>query len=361
MLRSFPSLVGRVAIIAGLGAATLAMAASQEWKDAQGNSFKAEPVEVLGSLGLFRVGHRDGRMLPWRQLSPADCVRFYEHVRDLPARAEDWAQSKSVITREIAGRVQRIQGDKLVAAELKGRPEPEFLMVFFASNGAGKSWDMLGASNWRFSQLQQARPGLVEGLFFGIGHTVTEHAAMALTMKLPWLVADFHEERRMAALLEFGSGEPGWFAVVVLNRDGVPVFSAENPTEADIKKIFADLGGLLDLMRPEFPRSWADRAYYLRAVQPVAHAGDRAEPVLVGNPLVPEGLKKNNVFRVDADLDVDADGKVTAVALPPNPDLPPSMAAPLSDALKKACLFVPAVDHGKFVAATYHYHLEVPH
>ncbi len=335
-------------------------AASEKWKDLQGSSFKAEAVEALGPLGLFRTGRFGSRMVAWRAFSPGECVRFQEQVSHQPERAGDWAQSRNVISRELSGRVLRLQNDKLVPAELGGRPEPEFFLLFFANSGVGKSWEMLGHSIEPYYRLQQAYPGLVEGLFFGVQHSASDHESMARQMRLPWLVADFHEERRLETIAEFAPADSDSFGLVVVNRAGVPVFSAANPEDSDLKKVFGDLTGLLELMNPGNPRSWPDRAYYLRAVQPVIHAADRAEPVLVGNPLAPEGLSKNGVRQVDATIEVAADGQVTAVTVAPGPNVPEKMIGPLGDALKKACVFVAAVDHGKFVAATYRYHLEVP-
>ncbi len=344
-----------------LGFAPLALAAGQEWKDPQGNAFKAEANEVLGPLGLFQTSRTGSRLLPWRALSPADCVRFDETARRLPARAADWAQGKSRLSLELKGRVSRVEGEQLVPALFAGRPEPQFLIVFYANNSVGKSWDMLGHAVEPFNQLKQAFPGQSEGLFFGMWHKFDEHRDMALQMKLPWLVADFAEENHLTSVVQFAPlSDKESFSLVVLNRDGVPVFSASNPDNAAIDKVFADLTGLLELMRPGNPRGWADRAHYLRAVQPVAYAAGQADPVLVGNPLVPEGLRKNKVSRVDATLTVAADGSVTAVALKPEANVSAKMSAALVDALKQACVFVPAVDHGKFVDGTYHYVLEVP-
>jgi hypothetical protein len=165
----------------------------------------------------------------------------------------------------------------------------------------------------------------------------------------------------MTMIAEFAPGDDDAFSLVVVNREGVPVFSALNPGDPEIGKVFADLTGLLELLRPGNPRSWPDRAYYLRAVQPVAYAHGHADPVLVGNPLVPEGLKKNGVTHVDATIAVAADGLVTEVTVKPDAGVSAKMLTALGDALKKACVFVPAVDNGKFVAGSYNYHLEVPY
>jgi len=185
------------------GLANPTQAASEQWKDTQGNSFRAEPVESLGPLALFRTSRNAGRMLAWKYLAPAVCVRFYERTRHKPVRAGDWAQARGVLSLEMAGKVSRVRGEELVPAGLKDRPEPEFFILFFANHGIGKSWEMLGHSIGPFNQLQQAYPGQVEGLYYGMWHSPAEHRNMAVSMKLPWLVADFGDERRLATITEF--------------------------------------------------------------------------------------------------------------------------------------------------------------
>ena len=358
MIGKLSLLFGCVALLTGLSPAA---SGAEEWTDLHGETFRGTANESLGPLALFEMKSGAGRLLAWRFLAPADCVRFYEKTKTNPARADDGAQARSVISEEIAGHISRVQGDKLVPADLKGKPEPEFFILFYASNGVGKSWDMLGHSAEPYRKLQQLYPGMVEGLFFGLRHKSFEHASMATSMNCPWLVANYSEENKLSTIMQFAPlQDQESYGLVVVSRGGIPVFSAVNPEDADINRVFADLTGLLEVMRIGNPRGWQDRAYYLRAIQPAAFASGQADPVLVGNPLVADGLKKNGVERVDAMIEVAADSKVTAVTLTPDSKIPVKMQAPLSDALKRACVFVAAVDHGKFVAATYHYRLEVP-
>jgi hypothetical protein len=64
------------------------------------------------------------------------------------------------------------------------------------------------------------------------------------------------------------------------------------------------------------------------------------------------------VYKIDATFQVAADGKVTSVEVEPN-GMSPSMVAMFTSGFKRGCLFVAAVDHGKFVDGTYKYHMEV--
>ena len=345
--------------VAGCGLGLTAAAKMEEWKDSQGSAFRAEPAGSLGPFAIFRSSPTTGRRLAWRFLTPPDCVRFYEQTKARPGRTDDWAKAAGLITREMIGNVRRVEGEKLVDVDVKGRPEPEIVIVFFVSNGIGPSWGMLGHSAPAVEKLRQNFPGQVEGLLFGMRHSVLEHAAMAVQMKVTWLVTDMHEQRHLDTIAQFVPSE-GEFSLMALTREGVPLFVADSPTEPQMDKFFADLTALLELVKPENPRSWPDRAAYLKAIQPVLYAHGRSEPVLVGNPLVPEALRQRKIHRVDARIEVAADGQVKAVTIGEEGGVPAGLIGPLSDALKKACLFVPAVENGSFVAATFAYHMEVP-
>ena len=359
MLRIFPRGSRLILAVAAGGLGLTAAARMEEWKDSQGNSFRAEPAGSLGPFAIFSSSATTGRRLAWRFLSPADCVRFYEQTKTRPGRADDWAKASGFVTRELIGNVKRVEGEKLVNVDVKGRPEPEIIIVFFVSNGIGQSWGMLGHSGPAMDKLRQSFPGQAEGLFFGLRHSVTEHAGMAVQMKVTWLVTDFHEQRHLETIAQFVPLE-GEFSLVALTRDGVPLFVSANPTEPQMDKFFEDVTALLELTKPGNPRSWPDRAAYLKALQPVLHAHDRSEPVLVGNPLVAEALRQRKIHRVDARIEVAADGQVKAVTIGEDGGVPAGLIGPLGDALKKACVFVPAIENGTFVDATFAYHMEVP-
>ena len=240
------------------------------------------------------------------------------------------------------------------------RPSPnrQVIIVFFADNSIPESWELLSQSITPFNDLKSRFPGQIEGLFFGLRHSLAEHRAMATQTNIPWLATDYSEEYKLDYLIRFAPGADE-FGLLALSRDGVPLFSFRNPRDSDIKKFFTDLGAFLDLAKPSNPRSWADRANYLRAVQPVIYAAGKSDPLLVGNPLVPEGLKKNHVSLVEANLAVGADGKVKSVALKNEKSLPGPIVAPLTDALKNSCVFVAAVENGRFVDGSYAYRVEV--
>lgn len=324
----------------------------EDWVDTQGAKFKAEPVEVLGPIGLFRTGRTTGRRIPFRFLKEEDCVRFRQGLERHEPRAADWAEAKAELSAELKGRTQQVKDGKLVDADFKGRAEPLLYVVFFVANGEGGSWDMLGTANGPYWELQKKHPGMVEGVMYGLRHSLNEHANMAKTMNLPWLVTDLYAQSNIESLRRYAPGEG--YAMVVLSRQAVPLFSIANPDKETVTQTLGEVLTLLDLLRPENPKSWPDRAYYEGALRKAEFAKGKADPFLIGNPLLPEGLRQRKVYHLEATLDVAADGLVTHAVLSPETPVPEKLAPALVSALKKAVL-VPAIENGSYVPGTYKY------
>lgn len=334
---------------------SLVFAKSEEWTDPQGKKFKGEPSAIIGPVAVFRTGLTTAQRFPLHFLSDEDSVRFATQLGAKPQRASDWSKSKSQLSSEIAGHVLRIENGKLMPADLKGVTEPEFYIIFYASNGVGDSWGMMGSAIWKFQEIQKQYPGMVEGLFFGLGHTRAEHNAMAISSKLPWLVTDFYDEDTMGLVRRLGPAQAPF--MLVATRDGAPLFSTIETDEKKVGAFMDQVAELLKLMNPENPKSWADRACYQRSLQLANHRTGEAAPVLVGNPLNAEMLKKHEVKKFSATLLIALDGSVKTATLAEGFEMPQKMVAPISNALTKA-LFVPAVKDGQFVEGPFEYKFE---
>ncbi|AOS42978.1 hypothetical protein Verru16b_00013 [Lacunisphaera limnophila] len=342
-----------------LSSALLAPAKIEDWKDPQGNVFKAEPAEALGPFALFRTPTGGGRRLPWRALSQEDCVRFHEQTGTKPERADRWADATGQLTGRLRGYLRQYEEVTLVPVDLRTLPEPEILIVFIVENSASGSWDMSTQSIPLFKDLQAKHPGEVAGIQYGVNHGAQEHGDMNMRSNVPWPMVDYEEQRRIPALFRL-SPKMGDFALFALSRDGVPIFGVSNPDAAAVTQFFTDAHALLGLLHPANPKGWAERAHYLSALHASRHRTDAAGPVLVGDPLVPKGLSDRGIYRVEAKIEVGADGKVTAVTLKEDAAIPAEMAPALAKALQRSAVFVPAVNQGVFVPGTYDYLKEVP-
>lgn len=312
-------------------------------------------MDVIGSLAFFS----NGTSLPLGELSPEDCVRFYEGIKGAPARAADWSQSKSLIGKKLVGGCMRYKGNDLVPDDLKGRPEPQFYMVFYTTTGMRADWDSLsGAATGLLSGLQADYPGMVQGLLFGVQEQAGEDVVYPSSMRDGWLVADPRAEFTMDEIRALTPSKS--FGIVVMTRNGLGIYESNADDADQVKVIFDKLRSLLAVVDEDNPNGWDMRARYWKAVRPVIYEDAKADPVLLGNPLVASKLRLMKIYQVDATFQIAADGSVNSVVVQPG-GLAPNTVAMLQNGFKRVSRFAPAVDHGKFVEGTYVYHLEVAH
>ncbi len=346
--------------VAFCGLATAAFAKSGEWKNARGETFDANPAEILGPWALFD----DSTLVPLSAMSPEDCVRFYNGLKDRPERADDWKKATSKVSAELFGRLMHYEGDAnshaLAADNEAGRQEPEFFIIFYTTDDKNHSWDLLSRSTPAlYSKVVKENPGLIQGVVFGVGeNTAQDHYDNAVNTKGEWMYALFADENKMRVLQHHIPSN--YYGIVIMTRDGVELFAPpDSTTDEQVKDTFAKFGAMLAHMKPDDPKVWAAAAHYLRAVQPVKYANGTCDPVLLGNPLVTASLKAMNIFQVDATYRVAADGSVQSVEVK-SPDMTENQMKQFSAGFRKVSVFCAAVDHGKFVDGTYHYHIEVP-
>ena len=309
---------------------------------------------------MFRTPTGTGRRLPWRALTAADCVRFDAQAGHKPEPAARWSDATGQLTGRLRGHLREFISASVVNADTDKRPEPQVLILFFIDGVQGDSWEMLSKATEPYKKLQERHPGQAAGVQYGMHQGGPDlYNGLAMRANLPWLLINYAEQPRLTPLARLAPGR-GDRALFMLSRDGVPIIAVNNPDDTAITQFFTDVDALLGLLRPGNPLGWPDRAHYLTALQAERHKQDSVGPVLVGDPLVPRRLKEAGIFRVEAKIEVGADGKVTAVTVKDDGSIPPAQIPNLAKPLQRAAVFVPAVDHGKFVASTYDYLLEIP-
>jgi hypothetical protein len=348
---------GILALAAWMTVSIPAFAKTSSWPDAQGASFRGEPVEILGPFVLFRTGGNNGRRLLLRGFSPEDCRRIEAEIALRPPRASTLAEAKGDATSELVGNVLQLRGKTLVPADLSHLVEPALVLVLCGSHNDGESWAMAGNLQALDRRVDRVFPGLVATLFMGARHNEAEHRAMAVESGMPWLIADFSHERTMHSLNRCIPAEGT--NMVLVSREGVPLLAAQ-ATDVNAMRLFEDqVSELLWQINPANPGGWKDRLHYLAATRTREFASSHAEPLLVGNPLRADGLRQYGVKRIAAHLEIAADGKVTPTLLSGPDDVPPQLAQPLTGALRQTVV-APAIDHGAAVAGTLEYLLDVP-
>ncbi|WP_414662322.1 PA14 domain-containing protein [Horticoccus sp. 23ND18S-11] len=339
-----------------LGGAGVAAAATAEWKDTKGGTFRGEPVEALGPLAVFRTGGTTSKFLPMRALSPEDCVRFHAATAGRPPRAERWSEAQGEATRELVGRLLRTDNRQAGPVDLSALPEPELLIAVFVGPRTQGSWQVFDNLAPFVARVQRVFPGRVATV------VVSSRTANGETRTLPvgraWYVVDPKKQLDLKVLTRFGAGEE--VVMILMTRDGVPLFGTAASTVVDVMKFVDGASDLLWHLNPANPRNAQDRAHYLRAVRPVQFAAGRSEPVLLTEPFRMEALRQRGVERVDATIDVAADGSVAQVALLPTSILPSPLVAPIGEALRRSGFFLPAIEQGNAVASRYDYALKIP-
>lgn len=327
-------------------------AKTEEWQDVQGNAFKGEPIGTFGPMVFFKTNTGGSRRLLFRQLSKENCVRVYQQLKGRSERATDWSKAKGDVSFDLYNNVMRVEGDKLVPADLKGHPEPAFFIVLYVWNNEGNSWGALGAANEPYKKLVADHPGYVEMLMFGRKNSRGEQINMATSQKVNFLVADWDAQSNMSSIAKFVPEEG--HSLVILSREGSLINVVENPDWAATQNAIQSFSGMLDAMRPDRPKAWADMAYYQLAIQPVIHAADTCPPTVIGTPIRVDVLRQKKIAKLHAQVRIDAEGKVQGVEVDPAEGMSDKLRAGVAEAMKLA-LYIPAVDHGKFVDGVFDY------
>jgi hypothetical protein len=329
----------------------------ETWTDAQGKPFKGAAAAIVGPYALFSTGRYSNTLIRLHRMSPADCVRLYEALRDKPARALEWSETQSPLSRQIFDNAYVLKGDKIVKADLSGRPEPELFILVFGWHDHEESREVLGAVRQVYDRVVAQHPGLVEAVFLGVNHDAGQNLHMITESKMPWLVARYEEQKRMQLAMQFAPKDPP--SVLILTRLGVIFTNTAKPTKAAAEKTMFDFEALLTLMRSGSAKTALDRKNYLSAVQPVAYRTGHSDPVLIASPFDVDALQRMGLKRVDAMLTIGADHTVTHVDISNQGGaLADNLVTALTTGLQRA-VFVAAVDNGKFVDSTYEFHLVV--
>ncbi len=333
-------------------------AATSEWKDTKGATFRGEPVEALGPLLLFRTGAVSSKFLPMRIFSPEDCVRFHQAIASRPARAERWSEAKGQASGDCVGRLLRAEKGKLQPFNFASVPEPELLIVLYGGRripDTDSPTFLLDNLAPFISRVQRVYPGRVATVVWMSRPSNVN--VRSLPSAHAWLIADPNKLMDFKIAARFAPGEG--FGMVLMTREGIPLTGGPANDVGEVMTFVDHASDILWQLNPANPRSARDRLHYLRAVRPIEHAQGRAEPVLLIDPLRVEALRQRGVGRVEAAFEVGADGGVTGTEVLPASSIPPPLIAPNTEALRRNTIFLPAITQGAPVSGNFHYTLKV--
>lgn len=345
------------ALVTGRAAST-----ESEWPDGKGGMFRGEPVEAIGPLLTFRTGATSGRSLPMRFFSPAECVRFYQAVAGRPGRANRWSEATGDASREFMGKLQwfdQWRGESR-PFDFPGVPEPEFFIVLFGGPRLGLLLDDLVPFT---NRLQRVYPGRVATIVVRqqTNRSGPDFGAVGLPSFHPaWLVTDPGKQNALKIVKRAAPTEPtGDFSIALMTRQGIPLLRGPLNHVGDVIAFTDGARDLLWRLSLENPGSLHDRTHYLRAVRPVEFAQTKCDPLLIIDPFKVDFLRLHGVVGVKAKLEVGTDGSVAQVELQPDSEIPTPLAGLFAETLRSTAVILPAIDHGRPVAGTLHYTLNV--
>ena len=304
---------------------------------------------------LFRTGATASKFLHARMLSPDDCARFYAATASRPPRAARWSEAKGQATSEFVGRLLRVDNQGLKPPDLTALPEPEFLVVLFGSRKAEGFRLMMDNLAPFVSRMQRVYAGRVAAVAMSTWQSGFE--PRALPGARAWLVVDPAKQSGMKLLSRFVPG--GGFVMLLMTREGVPLFGLPGENATDVMKFVDGASDLLWQINPANPRTARDRAHYLRVARAQEFSQGATGPQLLVDPLWPDGLRLRGVARIEAEFTVTAEGAVAAVKLLPESEMPAALVAPIAEALRRNPFVLPAVENGVAVAGTCRYSLRI--
>jgi hypothetical protein len=341
--------LGALLGLVGMVVAPVPVFGIASWTDLDGQTFKGDPAGIVGPTAIFRTRGVTGRHVLLSRLSPEDCVRFHGALSKLPARADSWARASGRVTDDCIGNVGRLKDGNYVAEDLAGLPEPEILIVFFATFRDGRSWGLLGDAGGPLRDLMRDFPGEVAALYVGYNHNPLEHVQIPRDMSFPGLVSEANSLPRLHSIKIFAPG--AGTGLVALTRHGGPLALDVGKDKESVERVLLQVRAFLEAGRPDNARSWPHLAHYHRSVRRALAANDELPPVAVGSALRSAVLAEHGVEEFTARLEVDAEGKVTAAKIAPGPGIPAKLIPAVEQALQ-ATPVVPAVERGRFVAGT---------
>ncbi|MDB4384767.1 hypothetical protein N9Z12_01820 [Opitutaceae bacterium] len=341
-----------------MGWCSVAVSAKPDWQDVRGTKIKGSPVEVLGPFALFRDGAKRGNRVLLRGLSEDVCRRFYEETAKRSELGPTFAEATGSLTRLFDGRVSRVRDEKLVPADLSGQAEPELLVVLYGHPHNGNSWRGLRNFESIYHRLKRVLGERVEFIFFGAVNDSQAQMQIATKMHMPWLIADAELGRRARYLADLARSKET--QLMVISRNGAPIISGHAEDLESTLRFIDELGGLAGLMNSANPKSWKDRQHYFGAIRGLPYAQKSTGPEMLGNPLNPVTLREYGVGRIAADLTIAESGKIEHVELLPDSIVPENLKAPLSTAIQRSGVFLPAYHNGEAKKEVYHYELAIP-
>ena len=316
-------------------------APAEAWQTLNGARVEGTLSGVYGPVVAIEQ-KKGSRFLDMGELDEAALLRIADYLAD-PARAMPaWAGSKSKVAKALKGRLQVLQGDKLVNFEPGSRPEPKFYLVYFGAEWCPPCRTFSPRLVQAYQRLKQIAPDAFECIFISNDRDGGEQLKYIRKNAMPFPVLKFSQVGGVDLLERWkGRGIP---SLIAFTREGEILYHSYRGEEYlgpdSVLKAFEPL--LRTVAQDERPSPSRHR---LAIAQHVRSAGGGALPA---KPyLIDMDLRRYQTLEhkeLTATLTLNAQGTVEDVSI--TPQLPAVLEHQLiADAGK--WLFLPSVKDGQ--------------
>lgn len=205
-----------------LASSGLAWAApAQTWQTIKGAQVEGTLSGVYGPVVAIEQ-KKGSRFLDMGELDDAGLARVADYLAD-PARANPaWAASKSKVGKALKGRLQVLQGGKLVNFDPGARPEPKFYLVYFGAEWCPPCRAFSPRLVQAYQRLKQIAPDAFECIFISNDRDGDEQVKYVRKNAMPFPVLKFSQVGSVDLLERWkGRGIP---SLIAFTREGEILF-----------------------------------------------------------------------------------------------------------------------------------------
>lgn len=341
---------------AALSALLMVRAAAESWSTTQGAAIEGRLSRVYGDLVVI-TRENGSAILPLEHLDDASLLKVADFLAKPPTpEPSSWELSSSKVAKSLANRLVTLQDRKFVPFQLKGRPEPEFYLVYFGAYWCGPCRRFSPRLLETYRRLKQVAPERFEVVFVSDDTDEGEQFKYARELGMPWPILKYSSAGRVPVFDQWrGGGIP---CLVVLTREGELLYHSYRGKEylgadAPLEKFAV----LLEATQPNAQPTRSPGRHRLATAQAIRAAGQDSrppQPYLI--TLDPRQVQAAAVPGLTAQLMIDARGRVTSA------EFTPALGAAIDDMMQRAAsnwLFVPAIADGRARASTIKVPLEI--
>lgn len=320
----------------------LAAARGETWRTVNGDSWSGRLSGVYGPIAVFAEQARS-RQVAVELLDEEALGRvadFLAAQKSGPA----WAAAQSPVAKAFRNRLQVLRRGEMVPVDTRELPEPEIYLIYFGALWCGPCVRFSPELLQAYERLKVAAGRRFELVFVSSDRSASEQIEYVKKVGMSFPVLKFSAVGSAPVVERWrGRGIP---CLVALTRDGEVIFHSYRGEEyLGPRHVLEQVTGLLAAMDVQPDESMKRARHRLAIVQHVRAAADgRAAPqpyVIAFDRTRHRTLEAKELL---ADLEIDAQGRVTHVAFEPKLD---AVVEYQLLQVAQTWLFLPAVEQGR--------------